>query len=110
MIQSKDIVTGLMKEKDMEKSYNSIQGLIDSAISFKTELYLFYVFILIFSQIIDFSPELVSEDLANFILANSYSILLLIAFDRIIQNFSNDRKRMKKISANLKKSLSENQD
>jgi hypothetical protein len=110
MLQSKDIVMGLIKENNKEKNYSSIQSIMDNTISFKTELYLFYVFILIFSQIIDFSPALVSNDFSKFILANSYSILLLIAFDRIIQNFSNDRKRMKKVSANFKKSLNENQD
>ncbi len=110
LFQSKDIAIRLMKEENKEKTYNSIQGLLDSLISFKTELYLFYVFILIFSQIIDFSPTLVNENISSFILANSYSILLLIAFDRIIQNFSNDRKRMKKISENLKKSLDESKD
>lgn len=109
-LESKDLTGRLMNEKDMEKSYNSIQDAINSSISFKTELYLFYVFILIFSQIIDFNPSLVGKDVSSFILANSYSIILLIAFDRIIQNFSNDRERMKKISANIKKSLDESKE
>lgn len=110
ILQSEDAVSRLIKENDKETDYSSIQGLMNNAISFKTELYLFYVFILIFSQIIEFSPTLVSANLSKFILANSYSILLLIAFDRILQSFSNDRERMKKMSANFKKSFSESKD
>ena len=97
-------------EKDIEKIYRYVQWMINNFVSFKKILYLFYVFILIFSQIIDSNPALVGEGLRNFILANSYSILLLIAVDALIGQFSKDRERMNKISAKLKKSLPENQD
>ncbi len=110
LFQSKNLVMRLMKEKDIEKTYSSTQELMGSLISFKTELYLFYIFILIFSQIIEFNPTFVGGNLSKFILANSYSILLLIAFDRTIQNFQNDRKRISEISTNLKKSLNESDD
>ena len=83
---------------------------LDSFVSFKTVLYMFYIFILIFSQIIDFYPALVGENIGNFISANSYSILLLIALDQVIGQFSKDRERVGKISEKLKKDLVENQE
>ena len=83
---------------------------LDAFTSFKTILYLFYIFILVFSQIIDFIPTLVNENIANFISANTYSILLLIAVDQLIGQFSKDRERMKRISAKLEKYLTENKE
>jgi hypothetical protein len=108
--QSKKIVKQIKKEKDIKKAYYTIQSFLDSFISFKTILYLFYIFILIASQIIDFYPTLINENLVNFILANRYSILILIAFDRLIAQFSNEKRRIKEITAKLKKDLIENQD
>jgi hypothetical protein len=109
-LQSKKAVLLLKKEKDIEKNYRFVQQLMDSFVSIKTALYLFYIIILIFSQILDFYPALAGGNLGNFILANNYSILFLVAFDMLIGQFSKDRERMKKISAYLKKSLTENQD
>ena len=106
LLQSKDYFERLLKEKKWEEIY----GYIQKSISFKTELYFFYVLILIFSQILEFYPTLVGENLGSFILANNYSILLLVALDMLIQQYSKDRKRMKKITDELKKSLTENQD
>ena len=106
LLQSKDYFERLLKEKKWEEIY----GYIQKSISFKTELYFFYVLILIFSQILEFYPTLVGENLGSFILANNYSILLLVALDMLIQQYSKDRKRMKKITDKLKKSLTENQD
>ena len=83
---------------------------LDAFISFKTILYLFYTVILIFSHINKFYQIFVNEDLVNFIAANEYSILFLIAVDMFIQQFSKDRVRMKKISSKFKKYLTENQD
>ena len=61
-------------------------------------------------QIIDFYPTIASEDISSFIHANSYSILLFIAFDQFIGQFSKDKERMNKISEKLKKSMTENQE
>jgi uncharacterized membrane protein len=94
--------------EDREKTYRIFQKGLENTVSFKTALYLVYIFILIFSQIININPALVSEDIATFIHANNYSILLLIAFDRLIGQVSKERERMKKISAKLKKHLEEN--
>lgn len=110
MLQSKDLDMELMKSKTGKKTYSSIQWSLDNIVSFKTELYLFYIFILIASQIIDFDPTLVDDNLTNFILANNYSVLVLLAFDMLIIQFSKDKERIKKISTKFKKHLNENQD
>ena len=100
----------LKNEKDIEKNYRLVRRMIDSFVSFKTVLYIFYVFILIASQIITFNPALVGGNLSNFVLANSYSILPVIAIDMLIKQFSKDRKRMAKASENLEKAFTENQE
>lgn len=104
-IQIKDL-----KDEDREKSYRIIQWLMDSFVSFKTILFVFYFFILVVSQIINIAPTLVNESFGKFIHANSYGIVLIIAFDRIAAQFAKDRKRMKKASEELDKALYENED
>lgn len=85
---------------------------MDNFVSFKTVLYVFYLFVLIVSQIIDFSSAsgLVDECLGNFILTTQYSIVLLIAFDMLIGQFIKDREKMKKTSGKFMKHFAENQD
>ena len=104
ILQSKKLMMQLKEENDA-KNYRLIQRLVDSFVSFKTILYLFYVIILIFSQILTINPTFVGENISNFILANNYSILFLIAFDMLLGQFSKDKERMKEISENMKKSL-----
>jgi len=107
MWDSEMIVERLKKEKDIKKGYRYIQLYFDAFISFKTVLYLFYIFILIVAQIIDFYPTLLNENLKSFIFANNYSILLLIAADQLVGQFSKDRARIKNISVRIKKDLAE---
>jgi len=107
--ESKAFIAMMRKEKDIEKSYRLIQLQLDSFVSFKTVLYIFYILILVFSQIIDFYPAWVGENISNFIGANSYSILLLIALDQVIGQFSKDRNRTRKISEKLKRDLADAQ-
>ena len=109
MLQSEKFVTKLKQEKDPEKSYRFIQQALNNIGSFKADLYLFYVIVLVVSQVVQFYPTLVGENLVNFILANNYSILFLIAFDALIGQFSKDRTKMKNILEKLKQSLDENQ-
>ena len=90
----------LKKNYDMENICRIIAG---GFLSFKTLLYLFYLFILIASQIIDLNPTLIGEKLVNFILANSYSILFLLAFDTFIGQLSKDKERKKKILEKIRK-------
>jgi hypothetical protein len=97
----------LMKKKfGAEKTESMLTG---GFISFKTLIYLLYLFILIASQIIDFNPDLIGENLVNFIQANNYSILFLLAFDTLIGQFSKDKERMKKIAEKLKEDSSEDE-
>jgi len=109
MLQSKKLMLQLKEENDA-KNYRLIQRLVDSFVSFKTILYLFYVIILIFSQILTINPTFVGENISNFILANNYSILFLIAFDMLLGQFSKDKERMKEISENMKKSLADKEE
>ena len=110
MYQSKRTIEQIKEEEDKEKTLRIVQSHMDSFVSYKTSLYLFYIFILIISQIIDFDPELVGEDLGNFINATKYSILLLISYDFLLEQFSKDRRRMKKISEKFMKNWAEDKD
>ena len=112
MYRSKNLVVQLKKEKDIEKNYRLIQWHMDSFVSFKAVLYLFYIVVLVFSQIIEFSPapNLVGEDLGNFILTTQYSIVLLVALDMLIGQFAKDKEKMSKTIAEFKKNFTESQD
>ena len=104
-IQSKEFILKIQKEKDSDKIYRYFKAGFDNAISFKTELYLFYVFILIGSQIVEFNPTLVGNNLSNFISTNNHGILVLIALDQLIGRFNNESERINKILKNIKNSL-----
>lgn len=93
-----------LKEKDREKNYRLVQWFIASFVSFKTVLFVFYFLILVVSQVINIAPDLAGAKLSNFVLANNYGIVLLIAFDRIAGQFAKDRKEMAEVSAALQKS------
>ena len=109
-MQSDKFVMQMKKEKDIMKKYRSIQFGLENFVSFKTDLYLFYIIILIGSEIVNFYPTLASDNFSNFFLINRYNILLLFAFDSLIEKISENKEKMKKISAKLKKSLTENQE
>ena len=109
ILQSKKLIQELKEDKNPEQGYRFIQSLLDNYVSFKTSLYLFYVVILVLSQIIVFYPTLLSENISNFIAVNNYSILLLLAFDMLSRQFSKDKERKKAISENLEKALSESE-
>jgi len=84
---------------ESKKALEEVKGsrffryVLDSFISFKAALYLYYVLIMIFSQIVNAYPALVHENIGSFVSANEYSILLLIAVDLFSGQFSKDRKR-----------------
>ena len=97
-LQSDNIIAMYRKKYGTEKAYLMIAG---GWLSFKTLIYSFYLIILIASRIIDFNPALVSENLADFVLSNNYSILFLLAFDTLIGQFSKDREKTKGILSKL---------
>ena len=109
MLQSKKIVQSIKDEKNPEHGYRFFQTLLENYVSFKAALYLFYVIILVLSQIILFYPALFGENISHFISANNYSILLLIAFDMLSSQFSKDKEKKRAIAENLEKTFYENE-
>jgi len=106
LFRSERLVLDIQKEGNVEKRYHDLQRLVfDGFVSFKTILFLFYVLILIVAQIAEFYPQLLPTDLAHFIFANRYSILILIAIDRLVGQFRKDRKEIDEISRQLKRNL-----
>ena len=110
MFQSEKRVEQVMSTDDAEKTYHQVQLGLENFVTFKTELYLFYVLVLIFSQIIDLAPLAVGEDLGTFFHINGYSILLLLAIDMFIGQFSKDKDRLNRILDRFKGYLTKNQD
>lgn len=102
--------------EDLRKIENEGAGsrvvwfLLTSFVSFKAILYLFYMIILVVTQVAAFNPGLVSESVASFLLINQYSLVLLIALDGFSTHFSKDRKKMAETTAELKEYLSESQE
>lgn len=109
-LTSQKYVTALKKEKTGEKEYQAFQWLFDNYVSFKAMLYLFYAFLLIASQVINFSNITVGENLENFMRTTDYSILIIIAFDEFIERFSQGRKNAEIALGKLRKNWTDNQD
>ena len=107
MLQSPKIVEQIKEEKNKSINYRSLHWITDNFISFKTALYLFYLFILLYSQLITFNPSIAGEHLTNFIKANDYSILFLIGIDTLITQFTKDRKKMNEITQNIERTMAE---
>ena len=59
-------------------------------ISFKTSLYLFYVYILVCVAIAAVQPGYFSESFEQYLLSVEYGILVLVAADNFITHFLND--------------------
>jgi len=83
---------------------------LDAFVSYKTVLYMFYIVILLFSQIINSGLLLINENLMNYISINEYGILLLIAVDLLIGQFTKDREKSKYFKEKIEKYLADNQD
>ena len=106
------IIHGVLQSKNFmitKKNYRFARFLyMDSFISFRTTVYLFYIIILVVSQVISFSSAPLNEDIGNFFLTIEYGIILVIAFDTLIATIFKDMDRIKTVSAKFKKFLSEN--
>jgi len=102
----------MQSKKYVEKFKKSsfVRFHLDAFVSYKTTLYIFYIVILLLSQIVNSNPTLISDDLMNFISANEYGILLLIAVDLLIGQFSKDREKSKRYQKTVEEYLSDNQD
>jgi hypothetical protein len=108
LFESDRYLKKLSERKRAEKYISSNVERFNYTFSVKTSLYLFYVFLLIFSKVIEYNPALVSEDINAFILANNYSILLLIALDRFVGQSAKDRERYNKLTEKIKKYFPDN--
>ncbi len=108
-LTSKKYVAVLKKEKTGEKEYQAFQWLFNNYVSFKAMLYLFYAFLLIASQIINFSNIAVGRDLENFMRTTDYSILIIIAIDEFIERFSQGRKNAETALETLRKNWTDTQ-
>lgn len=112
MLQSEKFVSKLKerKSKYVGIDYKSTKWILDSFISFKTVLYIFYIFILIFSQISALYPDMLNNNFGNFIRANDYSILLLLAIDTVIGQFTKDRKKAQETAEKFEKAFKKDQE
>lgn len=95
-IMQSDETMRLMKEKySAERVKRIIAG---GFLSFKSLIYLFYVFLLIAAQVIEFFPASAGQNIAEFIRANDYSIVFLLAVDTFMGQLAKDKERTKKLS------------
>ncbi|MCL2574737.1 MAG: hypothetical protein FWE34_09335 [Defluviitaleaceae bacterium] len=74
----------------------------ENLISFKTTIYVFYIFILITSRVTTIDPTLVSEDFRNFVLSIEYGLILVVAFDKLMEHLFKDIVRAKVFSNKLR--------
>ncbi len=84
----------IKKEEDRILNNRVIKWQLNYFVSFKTSLFFFYIFVLLFSQIIKFNPELVSPEIGSFINSIDYSVIILLAFKDFSEEFLKDRNRM----------------
>ncbi|MCL2171805.1 MAG: hypothetical protein FWB71_06570 [Defluviitaleaceae bacterium] len=63
-------------------------------VSFKTGLYLFYLFMLIISRLSILSPELLDPYMRTFVYSVEYGILLLLPLDKFIELIAKDNSRL----------------
>ena len=108
--QSEKLVMQIKKDKDSEKNYRFSQWMLGNYVSFKAILYLFYAFLLIASQIIDFNHTIVGGDLGNFIRTTDYSIVIIVAFDEFGERFSQGRRKAETASEKFEKYWTDNQE
>ena len=81
------------KYKDNEKKPNIFTRMLIaylSGISFKTALYLFYIYILVCSAINAVEPDFFSEGFSAYLLTVEYGILVLVAADNFLNQLFKD--------------------
>jgi len=92
--------------RELEKS-RFFRLFLGAFVSFKAILYLFYILIMLLSQIVTYYPTLVHENVTNFIVANEYSILILVAIDLFSGQIRIDKKRRTRLSKEFENRLNE---
>jgi len=108
------IIHGVLQSKDFvltKKNYRFARFMyMDSYVSFRTTVYLFYIIILVVSQVLSFIPTPVNEDIEKFTTTIEYGIILVIAFDALIASVFKDMDRIVRISAKFRDYLSDKKD
>lgn len=97
ILQPKKLVHEIKKLenlKDKELNNRLIHWQLNYFVSFKTSLFFFYIFVLLFSQILKFNPNLVSPEIAGFINSIDYSVIILLALKDFNEEFYKDREHM----------------
>ena len=95
-------------KKNQKQNHKIILWIMNSYVSFKTVLFIFYFLILIISQVINIFTSIAGETLTNFILVNNSGLVLVVAYDRILNQFSKDRQAMKERLEKIKNYLQDN--
>jgi hypothetical protein len=88
-----DYIADKRKAKDQAKKANIFKRALESylnSVSFKTALYLFYIYILICVAIDRIEPEHFSEAFSYYLLTVEYGILVLVASDAFLSQFLKD--------------------
>jgi len=70
-------------------------------VSFKTALYLYYLVILLVSRAATLEPTIISDHIRIYIHSIEFCVLLLIPFDKFLEQILKDEKRNKKVYAKL---------
>jgi len=70
-------------------------------VSFKTELYLFYLFVLVLSRVSILDPTLIDENFMRFVFSIEYCLILLVVFDKLLEQFFKDDKKRTMIVAKI---------
>ena len=76
---------------------------IDSYVSSKTTVYLFYIFVLIAGQLHYFNPVLLSGEFGDYLESIKYCLVIVMALDKLIDHIFKDVKRISKLSVKFNK-------
>jgi len=96
-MESKELVITKENYKRYRYAY------IDSYVSSKTTVYLFYIFVLIAGQLHYFNPALLSGEFGDYLESIKYCLVIVMALDKLIEHILKDVKRINKLSVKFKK-------
>jgi len=96
-MESKELVITKENYKKYRYAY------IDSYVSSKTTVYLFYIFVLIAGQLHYFNPVLLSGEFGDYLESIKYCLVIVMALDKLIEHILKDVKRINKLSVKFKK-------
>jgi len=77
---------------------------LDSYVSSKTTVYLFYLFVLIAGQLHYFNPALLSGEFGDYLESIKYCLVIVMAIDKLIEHLFKDIKRVNKLSEKFEES------